>query len=122
MMKDYLVYTMMNEFGVNSSCAATFISRSTARTGDCTWPWKAWKKHFWSATTARTMAELYKPDSMSFGAGRGNGGDFDINDLGFDFGEIRRTARIGRCRRWMGSIRDFRRRPATQYAFGYAFF
>ncbi len=29
----------------------------------------------------KNSGELYKPDSMSFGGGRGNGADFDMDDF-----------------------------------------
>ena len=32
----------------------------------------------------KEAGELYKPDSMSFGGGRGNGRDFDMEDFDFD--------------------------------------
>ena len=86
MMKDYLVYTMMNEFGVNSSlCSYVYITVNGEDWGLYV-AVEGVEEAFLERNYGSNYGELYKPDSMSFGGGRGNGGDFDINDLGFDFG------------------------------------
>ena len=86
MMKDYLVYTMMNEFGVNSSlCSYVYITVNGEDWGLYV-AVEGVEEAFLERNYGSNYGELYKPDSMSFGGGRGNGGDFDINDLDFDFG------------------------------------
>ena len=86
MMKDYLVYTLMNEFGVNSSlCSYVYITVNGEDWGLYV-AVEGVEEAFLERNYGSNYGELYKPDSMSFGGGRGNGGDFDINDLGFDFG------------------------------------
>ena len=81
MMKDYLTYKMMNAFGVASPlCSFVYI---TANGED----WGLYlavegvEEAFLQRNYGSNYGELYKPDSMSFGGGRGNGRDFDINDF-----------------------------------------
>lgn len=80
MMKDYLAYTLMGRMGVPSSlCSYVRITVNG---------------EFWGLYLAvegvedafmdrngMTRGELYKPDSLSFGGGRGNGGGFDIEQF-----------------------------------------
>ncbi len=85
MMKDYLTYTMMNEFGVNSSlCSYVYITVNGEDWG-LYLAVEGVEEAFLERNYGSDCGELYKPDSMSFGGGRGNGGDFDIGD--FNFGE-----------------------------------
>ncbi|MCI8966712.1 MAG: spore coat protein CotH [Lachnospiraceae bacterium] len=81
MMKDYLTYTMMNRFGVDSSlCSYVYI---TVNGGD----WGLYlavegvEDSFLERNYGSDHGKLYKPDSMSFGGGRGNGKDFDMGDF-----------------------------------------
>ena len=87
MMKDYLTYKMMNAFGVASPlCSFVYI---TANGED----WGLYlavegvEEAFLQRNYGSNYGELYKPDSMSFGGGRGNGGGFDMEALAenFDF-------------------------------------
>ncbi len=80
MMKDYLAYTLMNRMGVPSSlCSYAQISVNG----------EAWGLYLaaegvedsFLERNGMTKGELYKPDSMSFGGGRGNGRDFDIENF-----------------------------------------
>ena len=78
MMKDYLAYTLMNRMGVPSSlCSYVQINVN----GE---PWGLYLavegvEDAFMDRNGMTKGELYKPDSLSFGGGRGNGGDFDID-------------------------------------------
>lgn len=90
MMKDYLTYTLMNEFGVNAPlCSFTYI---TVNGND----WGMYlavegiEDAFLTRNYGSDHGELYKPDSMSFGGGRGNGKDFDMNEImeNFDFSDV----------------------------------
>lgn len=85
-MKDYLVYTMMYEFGVAAPlCSFTYITVN----GD-DWGLYLAVEGIEDGFMSRNYngeGELYKPDSLSMGGGRGNGRDFEFNldDLnGFD--------------------------------------
>ena len=77
MMKDYLAYTLMGRMGVPSSlCSYVQINVN----GE---PWGLYLavegvEDSFMDRNGMTKGELYKPDSLSFGGGRGNGGDFDI--------------------------------------------
>jgi len=77
MMKDYLAYTLMAKMDVPASlCSYTQIIVN----GE-TWGLYLAVEGVEDAFLERngmTKGELYKPDSLSFGGGRGNGGDFDI--------------------------------------------
>ncbi len=80
MMKDYLVYRLMNEMGVASPlCSFTYI---TVNGED--WGLYLAVEGIEDAFLERnynSQGELYKPDSTSMGGGRGNGRDFDMNNF-----------------------------------------
>ncbi|MGN1019626.1 MAG: CotH kinase family protein [Aristaeellaceae bacterium] len=88
MMKDYLAYTLMNRMGVPSSlCSYVMISVG----GE---PWGLYLavegvEDAFLERNGLVGGELYKPDSMSFGGGRGNGRDFDMSQ--FSIGEDDQT-------------------------------
>ena len=77
MMKDYLAYTLMAKMDVPSPlCSYVQITVN----GD---PWGLYLavegvEDSFLERNNLTTGEIYKPDSMSFGGGRGNGRDFDI--------------------------------------------
>ena len=78
-MKDYLTYRMMSEIGA-ASPLCSFVSITV--NGE---PWglylavEAIEDSFLQRNYGKDYGELYKPDSMSFGGGRGNGKGFDMN-------------------------------------------
>ena len=80
MMKDYLAYTLMNRMGVPTSlCSYVQINVN----GE---PWGLYLavegvEDAFMERNGLSGGELYKPDSMSFGGGRGNGRDFDMSKL-----------------------------------------
>ena len=80
MMKDYLTYQMMNAFGAAAPlCSFVWITVN----GE---PWglylavEAVEDSFLQRNYGSNHGELYKPDSMSMGGGRGNGRDFNMED------------------------------------------
>lgn len=78
-MKDYLSYTMMKEFGVNAPlCSYVFITVNGQDWG-LYLAVEAVEESFLQRNYGKDYGELYKPDSMSFGGGRGNGKDFDMD-------------------------------------------
>lgn len=86
MMKDYLTYTMMNEFGVKSSlCSYVYITVNGEDWG-LYLAVEGVEEAFLERSYGSDYGELYKPDSLSFGGGRGNGGDFDMGGFDFNFG------------------------------------
>ena len=90
MMKDYLAYTLMGEMDVPSPlCSYVEISVNG----------EAWGLYLavegiedsFMERNNMTRGELYKPDSMSFGGGRGNGREFDFDQFRVDDDESAST-------------------------------
>ena len=80
-MKDYLTYQMMNEFGVAAPlCSYAYITVNGEDWG-LYLAVEAVEESFLQRNYGSDYGELYKPDSMNFGGGRGNGKDFDMNDF-----------------------------------------
>ena len=81
MMKDYLVYQMMADFGVDSPlCSYTYITVNGEDWGIYL-AVEGVEDAFLERNYGSDAGELYKPDSMSFGGGRGNGRDFHMEDF-----------------------------------------
>ncbi|MBQ8552365.1 MAG: CotH kinase family protein [Clostridia bacterium] len=84
-MKDYLVYRMMYEFGAAAPlCSFAYITVNGEDWG-LYLAVEAVEDSFLQRNYGSDHGELYKPDSMSFGGGRGNGRDFSMSDFEFDF-------------------------------------
>lgn len=90
-MKDYLCYTMMNYAGVSSPlCSFAYITVNG----------EDWGLYLAVEAVGDSFLErnydstgnLYKPDSMSMGGGRGNGKDFDQDDFDFSKSDKSNTA------------------------------
>lgn len=85
-MKDYLTYQMMNEFGV----AAPLCSYVNITVNGEDWGLylavEAIEESFLLRNYGSNYGELYKPDSISMGGGRGNGKDFDMGNFEDIFG------------------------------------
>ncbi|MCF0238821.1 MAG: CotH kinase family protein [Sphaerochaetaceae bacterium] len=85
MMKDYIVYQLMNDFGVDSPlCSFTYITVNGEDWG-LYLAVEGIEDSFLYRNYGSDVGELYKPDSMSFGGGRGNGKGFNMDDFDFDF-------------------------------------
>ena len=81
MMKDYLVYQMMNEFDVDSPlCSYVYITVNGEDWG-LYLAVEGIEDSFLERNYGNDTGNLYKPDSMSFGGGRGNGKDFNMDDF-----------------------------------------
>ncbi len=81
MMKDYLTYRLMGEFGVNAPlCSYVYITVNGEDWG-LYLAVEGVEEGFLQRSYGRNYGELYKPDSLSFGGGRGNGRDFSMNDF-----------------------------------------
>ena len=81
-MKDYLTYQMMGAFGVNAPlCSYAFITVNGQDWG-LYLAVEGVEDSFLQRNYGREHGELYKPDSMDFGGGRGNGRDFVMGDIG----------------------------------------
>lgn len=80
-MKDYLVYRMMGEFGVAAPlCSYVYITVNGEDFG-LYLAVESIEESFLQRNYGTDYGELYKPDSMSFGGGRGNGKDFDFSEF-----------------------------------------
>ena len=85
MMKDYLTYTLMNEFSVDSPlCSYVYITVNGEDWG-LYLAVEGVEDSFLERNYGSDHGELYKPDSSSIGGGRGNGKEFDGNP--FEKGE-----------------------------------
>ena len=81
MMKDYLVYQMMNEFGAAAPlCSYVYITVNGEDWG-LYLAVEAVEESFLQRNYGNDYGDLYKPDSMNMGGGRGNGKDFDFEDF-----------------------------------------
>ena len=81
MMKDYLTYRMMNAFGVSSPlCSFVFITVNGEDWG-LYLAVEGVEESFLQRNYGNNYGDLYKPDSMSMGGGRGNGAGFDPEDM-----------------------------------------
>ena len=85
MMKDYLVYQLMDDFGVASPlCSYAYITVNGEDWG-LYLAVEGVEDSFLSRNYGSDEGELYKPDSTGFGGGRGNGRDFNMEDFeGFE--------------------------------------
>ncbi len=84
MMKDYLVYQMMGDFGVDAPlCSYAYITVNGENWG-LYLAVESVEDSFLQRNYGNNSGNLYKPDSMSFGGGRGNGKDFNFDDFDFD--------------------------------------
>lgn len=84
-MKDYLVYTMMSEFGVASPlCSYVYITVNGEDWG-LFLAVEGIEDSFLQRNYGNENGDLYKPDSQQMGGGRGNGKGFDMEDFNEEF-------------------------------------
>ena len=80
-MKDYLSYQMMGEFGVPAPlCSYAFLTVNGEDWG-LYLAVEAVEESFLQRNYGSNYGDLYKPDSMNMGGGRGNGKDFEMPDF-----------------------------------------
>ena len=80
-MKDYLVYQMMQKFGVDAPLCSFVSITVNGEDWGLYLAVEGVEESFLQRNYGSNYGELYKPDSMSFGGGRGNGKDFDMNSV-----------------------------------------
>lgn len=86
-MKDYLCYQMMRQMNVASPlCSYAYLTVNGEDWG-LYLAVEAVEESFLQRNYGRDYGELYKPDSMKMGGGRGNGKDFDMDEA-FDNSEV----------------------------------
>ena len=79
-MKDYLSYQMMGYFGVDAPlCSYVYITVNGEDWG-LYLAVEGVEEAFLERNYGSAYGELYKPDSQSMGGGRGNGGQFNMED------------------------------------------
>jgi len=81
MMKDYLSYRLMGEFGVDSPLCSYVYIRVNGEDWGLYLAVEGVEDAFLRRNYGADFGELYKPDSMSFGGGRGNGRGFDMGQF-----------------------------------------
>ena len=80
-LKDYLAYTLMAAFGADAPlCSFVYITVNGEDWG-LYLAVEGIEESFLQRNYGNQYGELYKPDSLSFGGGRGNGKDFSMTDF-----------------------------------------
>ena len=87
MMKDYLTYQMMNAFGAAAPLSSFVYITVNGEDWGLYLAVEAVEESFLQRNYGNDYGELYKPDSMNMGGGRGNGKDFDFDAFMDDSGE-----------------------------------
>lgn len=85
-MKDYFAYTLMAKMGVASPLCSFVQVNVNGESWGLYLAVEGIEEGFLQRNYGKSYGELYKPDSLSFGGGRGNGRDFDMNDMAEQFG------------------------------------
>ena len=87
LMKDYLTYRMMGEFGATAPlCSYVYITVNGEDWG-LYLAAEGVEDSFLQRNYGSDYGELYKPDTMNFGGGRGNGQDFNMENFMNSSGE-----------------------------------
>lgn len=81
MMKDYLAYKLMGEFGVDAPLVSYVYITVNGEDWGLYLAVEAVEDSFLERNNGTNYGNLYKPDTLSMGGGRGNGRDFDMNDV-----------------------------------------
>ena len=80
-MKDYLTYQMMGYFGVNAPlCSYVYVTVNGEDWG-LYLAVEGVEEGFLERNFGKSYGELYKPDHVNMGGGRGNGGAFDMQQF-----------------------------------------
>ncbi len=94
MMKDYLAYTLMGRMGVPSPLCS-YVQVNVNGEGWGLYLAVEGVEDGFLERNGMTKGELYKPDSMSFGGGRGNGRDFDMEKFRVEEDETETSSDAG---------------------------
>lgn len=82
-MKDYFTYRLMREFGADAPlCSFSYITVNGEDWG-LYLAVEGVEESFLQRNYGSNYGQLYKPDSMDMGGGRGNGRDFDMDNFYF---------------------------------------
>lgn len=80
-MKDYLTYQLMGSFGVDAPLCSYVNITVNGEDWGLYLAVEAVEDGFLQRNYGNDYGELYKPDSMGFGGGRGNGMNFNMEDF-----------------------------------------
>ena len=80
-MKDYLTYQMMGEFEVDAPLCSYAYIRVNGEDWGLYLAVEGVEDAFLQRNYGNNHGSLYKPDSMSFGGGKGNGREFDMENF-----------------------------------------
>lgn len=80
-LKDYLAYTLMNKMGVPAPLCSFVQINVNGEAWGLYLAVEGVEDGFLTRNYGASTGNLYKPDSMSFGGGRGNGRNFDMDDF-----------------------------------------
>lgn len=80
-MKDYLTYQMMGEFEVDAPLCSYAYIRVNGEDWGLYLAVEGVEDAFLQRNYGNNHGNLYKPDSMSFGGGKGNGREFDMENF-----------------------------------------
>lgn len=80
-MKDFLTYQMMGSFGVDAPLCSYVSITVNGKDWGLYLAVEGVEDAFLQRNYGNNYGELYKPDSMGFGGGRGNGRDFNFEDF-----------------------------------------
>lgn len=80
-LKDYIAYTLMGKMGVAAPLCSFAMIRVNGEDWGLYLAVEAVEQSFLRRNYGADYGELYKPDSMSFGGGRGNGQGFDMDEF-----------------------------------------
>ena len=83
-MKDYLVYQLMHEFGVDAPLCSYAYMTVNGEDWGLYLAVEGVEESFLARNYGKDYGELYKPDSMKMGGGRGNGRGFDFENFNPD--------------------------------------
>ena len=105
-MKDYLTYQMMAEMGVASPlCSYVYITVNGKDWG-LYLAVEAVEDSFMKRNYGSDYGELYKPDSMKMGGGRGNGKRFDMEEFKEDSDDMEIPKFDGQVKKPNGEMPD----------------
>lgn len=90
-MKDHLTYQMMNSVGIASPFSSYVYITVNGEDWGLYLAVEAVEDGFLQRNYGKDYGELYKPDSMNMGGGRGNGRDFNMDDFMNEAGRERDT-------------------------------
>ncbi len=106
-MKDYLAYTLMYDFGVDAPlCSFAYITVNGEDWG-LYLAVEAVEDSFLERNYGSNYGDLYKPDAMSFGGGRGNGKDFSMSEFMDENSDDEDSENTEKSDRRSGGMPDF---------------